>query len=243
MTPRTLGCVFVNAEEDVLDLNVSGRNVTITDRFHEYAGDRASKIEQLAPKLQRVEIKVSRDAHVRAAASQVTVEITVLGTGPAIRAEARAGDKFSAFDLAFAKLLERLRRARDRQKVHHGRHTPEKVYTATEDLPVAPADETLAASVIDEQHEHEDAVASETPVEIRSKAFPGVRMSVDDAVDNMELVGHPFYLFIDESTGRHSVVYRRKGWSYGMISLEDSEGAELVEAVTGYRGANPGPQD
>lgn len=220
-----------------MDLQVSGRNVTVTDRFQEYAETRVEKIESLAPKVQRVEIKAARDSHVRAAASQVTVEITVLGTGAAIRAEARAADKFSAFDLAFAKLMERLRRARDKQKVHHGRHAPTKVHDATGALPVADTKEPLAQQVLQSQREEEADQADETPVEIRIKSFPAVTMSVDDAVDNMELVGHPFYLFVDEATGRHSVVYRRKGWSYGIISLDETVQREEEKAVAGYRGA------
>lgn len=231
------GADIVSDEEDAMELNISGRNVTVTDRFQEYAEARVEKIESLAPKVQRVEVKVSRDAHVRATASQVTVEITVLGAGSAIRAEARAADKFSAFDLAFAKLLERLRRARDKQKVHHGRHAPQKVHDAAGALPVADPDLPLADQVLEEQREQEAQDAEETPVEIRIKSFPAVTMSVDDAVDNMELVGHPFYLFVDEATGRHSVVYRRKGWSYGIISLDETVDCEQEAAVAGYRGA------
>jgi len=225
-----------------MDLTVSGRNVTITERFQEYAEDRATKIEQLAPKVQRVDIKVARDAHARSAASQVTVEITVLGSGPAIRAEAHASDKFSAFDLTFAKLLERLRRARDKHKVHHGRHNPQAVHQATGALPVADTSATLAEQVLEEQRERDADGIAETPVEIRTKAFPAKAMSIDDAVDNMELVGHPFYLFLDESTGRPSVVYRRKGWSYGIISL-GKEGEEGLASVSGYRGAVPAPAE
>lgn len=220
-----------------MEFNVSGRNVTITDRFEEYTLDRGAKIEQLAPKVQRVDVKVSREAAVRSAASQVTVEITVLGTGRAIRAEARANDKFSAFDLAFAKLLERLRRARDKQKVHHGRHAPQKVADATGALPVVPSGSTLADSILAGQSEAEHVELDPTPVEIRRKTFPASRMSVDDAVDNMEMVGHPFYLFIDDETGEHAVVYRRKGWSYGIITLDEAVGDETQRGVSGYRGA------
>ncbi|WP_394162496.1 ribosome hibernation-promoting factor, HPF/YfiA family [Galactobacter valiniphilus] len=236
------GRAIVKDEEDVMDLNVSGRNVTITERFQDYTADRLAKVEALAPKVQRVEVKVSRDAHARTASSQVTVEVTVLGSGPAIRAEARAADKFSAFDLTFAKLLERLRRARDRQKVHHGRHIPQKVHDATGALPVAGSAATLAEQVLEEQRERDAAGVLETPVEIRTKSFPALSMSVDDAVDNMELVGHPFYLFIDEATSRPSVVYRRKGWSYGVIQLNDA-GPGDTPAVSGYRGAEPAPAE
>jgi hypothetical protein len=46
-------------------------------------------------------------------------------------------------------------------------------------------------------------------------------MTVDEAVDRMELVGHPFFLFVDAKTDRPSVVYRRKGWDYGVIGLDE----------------------
>ncbi|MGO1319029.1 MAG: ribosome hibernation-promoting factor, HPF/YfiA family [Galactobacter sp.] len=226
-----------------MDLNVSGRNVKISERFQEYVETRTGKIESLVPKVQRVEVKVTRDINVRATAEQGTVEITVLGVGPAVRAEARSSDKFSAFDLAFAKLMERLRRARDKQKVHRGRHAPTTVHDATGALPVVSPDMTLADQVLQQQAEESAVEADETPVEIRSKAFPTVAMSVDDAVDNMELVGHPFYLFVDSGTGRPSVVYRRKGWSYGIISLDPEAQGASEESVSGYRGAEPVPQN
>ena len=60
-----------------------------------------------------------------------------------------------------------------------------------------------------------------SPVVIRHKVFPTVRMTPEDAVDHMELVGHDFYLFVDAGTDRPSVVYRRKGWDYGVIALEN----------------------
>ena len=64
-----------------------------------------------------------------------------------------------------------------------------------------------------------------SPVVIREKVFPAEFMTVDEAVDRMELVGHPFFLFVDAKNDRPSVVYRRKGWDYGVIGLDD-EAAE-----------------
>lgn len=76
-----------------------------------------------------------------------------------------------------------------------------------------------------------------TPVVIRRKVFPAEVMSIDDAVDRMELVGHPFYLFIDEANGSHSVVYRRHQYQYGVLTLDPSlnEDDELPTEVRGYR--------
>jgi hypothetical protein len=65
---------------------------------------------------------------------------------------------------------------------------------------------------------------------IRKKVFEATPMSVDDALYQMELVGHDFYLFIDEETRRPSVVYRRKGWDYGVIGLDENAGQ--VDATT-----------
>jgi hypothetical protein len=63
--------------------------------------------------------------------------------------------------------------------------------------------------------------ADYTPVVIRTKVFPAEIMTTEDAVDRMELVGHDFFLFLEAGTGRPSVVYRRKGWDYGVIGLDE----------------------
>lgn len=196
-----------------MELNYSGRNITISDRFREYVDEKMTKVDQLATKIQRIDVKVVKETHARDQSTALSVELTVVGRGPAIRAEARGADKFAAFDVAFAKLLERLRKARDKRKVHRGNHAPVAVHQATSALPVVPTDkslveETLAAQAAAEAEEAE-ANAEYSPVVIRRKSFPAEVMSVDDAVDRMELVGHPFYLFVDEATGEHSVVYGR----------------------------------
>lgn len=214
-----------------MEFMISGRNVTVSDRFREYASEKLSKLETLGDKVQRIDTKVSKKAHSRSADNDLTVEVTVLGRGPVIRAEAVSGDKFAAFDLAYGKLLERLRRAKDRRKVHHGRHTPQAVHEATASLePPAPeSPEPPAPYVIPN-----DIPAGDSPVLIRRKVFPATTMTVDEAVDNMELVGHAFYLFVDKETEQHSVVYRRTGWTYGVITLDpectEAEGQEKIHA-------------
>lgn len=222
-----------------MEFMISGRNVTVSDRFREYAAEKLEKVEQLANKVQRVDVKVSKDTKSRTAESPLTVELTVRGKGPVIRAEAAAADKFAAFDIAHGKLLERLRRAKDRTKVHHGRHAPVAVNTATGSLPPVKSGEPIYAQSEAEKpaeftpYEIEnDIPAGDSPVLIRRKVFPAASLSVDDAVDNMELVGHDFYLFVDEATGVPSVVYRRRGWSYGVISLDENapEGGEEISA-------------
>ena len=234
-----------------MEFMISGRNVAVSDRVREYAEERIGKVESLGNKVQRVDARVTKQPNVREADSSLTVELTVIGRGPVVRAEATSGDKFAAFDLAYAKLMERLRRASDRRKVHHGRHTPMAVRVATAGLDTASTSEPLyaqlenaaaetAAAESAEAAENDgvEAVDDDCPVLIRRKVFPGAPMSLDDAVDNMELVGHDFYLFVDSATGAPSVVYRRRGWTYGVITLDSrcAEGSEdLREETRPYR--------
>ncbi|QDW30300.1 ribosome-associated translation inhibitor RaiA [Arthrobacter sp. KBS0702] len=231
-----------------MEFMISGRNLTVSDRFREYADEKISKIASLGDKVQRVDAKVSKETKARQTAELLTVELTVLGRGPVIRAEASAADKFAAFDLAYNKLLERLRRAKDRKKVHHGRHTPKSVTEATATLEPASTQEPIYEEAShppqarpEEKSPYEvenDIPAGDSPVLIRRKVFPAASLSLDDAVDNMELVGHDFYLFVDKDTKAPSVVYRREGWTYGVISLDQTcepGEAPLEEKIIAYR--------
>ncbi|MFD1213586.1 ribosome hibernation-promoting factor, HPF/YfiA family [Arthrobacter sp. GCM10027362] len=234
-----------------MEFNINGRNLSVSDRFREYAEEKVSKIEQLGDKVQRLDAKVTKETNARNAESSMTVELTVLGRGPVVRAEATAADKFAAFDLAYGRLMERLRRARDRRKVHHGRHVPKAVHEAT--APLEPASTSMplheetsvraakAAEPVEERTGYEienDVPAGDSPVLIRRKVFPSRPMTLDDAVDNMELIGHDFYLFIDAATGAPSVVYRRRGWTYGVISLDahcEGKASAAQSEVLAYR--------
>jgi len=233
-----------------MEFMISGRNLTVSDRFREYADDKISKIASLGDKVQRVDAKVTKETKARQTAESLTVELTVLGRGPVIRAEASAADKFAAFDLAYNKLLERLRRARDRRKVHHGRHTPKSVTEATAALEPASPSEPLYVEAAQQQgtqataaekspYEVEnDIPAGDSPVLIRRKVFAASQLTLDDAVDNMELVGHDFYLFVDKETKAPSVVYRRDGWTYGVISLDQTcepGHSSLEDKILAYR--------
>lgn len=225
-----------------MDITITGRNVGLTDRFREYATEKASKIEHLADRAIAFEVKVSRHAETRGSAGDDRVELMLIGPGPLVRAEASGSDKYVAFDLAMAKLLERIRQAKDRRKVHRGNHRPASVrevatgaFTA---IDVTPASvETLRAVATGEIPVQDQSGDDEnySPVVIRNKVFPATRMTSEEAVDHMELVGHDFFLFIDAQTDRPSVVYRRKGWDYGVIALATDED-EVAQAGRGRRG-------
>jgi len=231
--------------EVVMETNIVGRNLGITDRFRQYALDKSEKIAALADKALALEIRVSRHREKNertGAAGKDRVELTLIGKGPVVRAEADGSDKYAAFDVALGRLLERVRRAKDRKKVHRGgAHRPTSLQEATAGgfsvVDITPADvETLervrtgAIPIVTEEHPApEEAEEEYCPVVIRRKVFAAAPMTVDDALYFMELVGHDFYLFQDAETKRPSVVYRRKGWDYGVIEL-DEKAEELREA-------------
>ena len=215
-----------------MDITITGRNVGVTDRFREYATEKAGKIEHLADKAIAFEVKVTRHHETRGTSGDDRVELTLVGPGPLVRAESSGSDKYVAFDLAMAKLVERIRQSKDRRKVHRGKHRPVSLHEASADgfrivdiTPVSPEVlEQVATGEIPVQNV-DVAEAEYSPVVIREKVFPSPRMTVSDAVDHMELVGHDFFLFIDAESDRPSVVYRRKGWDYGVIGLEEQEEA------------------
>ena len=205
-----------------MEVNITARNLSVSDRFREYVADRTHKVEQLAHKVHSIEIKVTRHDHSKTAGSQDQVELTVIEPGHVVRAEATADDKLSAFDIALSKLAERLRRAADRRKVHHGRHgligTSELTANDFSQIDLRPADSDVLMGKVPAVEEVEPDFG-ESPVVIRRKTFEATPMTVDDALYHMELVGHDFYLFHDSETDKPSVVYRRKGWDYGVLTL------------------------
>lgn len=215
-----------------MDITLAAHGVAIPDRFRDYVDEKADKVVALAERAQTFQVKVSRENSSRGPASEDIVELTVIGKGPVIRAEAKNADKYVAFDQALDHLIKRLRRAKDKKLVHHGRQRPdglsELASSGFSEIDLTPASVEVLRSVAtgsipvvldDGDSDDEHGIDGDTPVVIRRKVFPPEVMSAEDAVDQMELVGHDFFLFLDADTARPSVVYRRKGWNYGVISL------------------------
>ncbi|MCR2813556.1 ribosome-associated translation inhibitor RaiA [Microbacterium sp. zg.Y1090] len=208
-----------------MDTSIVGVGVGISDRFRTVVEDKAQRVEHLAPRAQRLDVKVTHRAYHNGRMEDETVELTLTGKGPLVRAEATDGDKFAALDLAVDKLAEQLRRAK--QKRLDARDKPrgatfKKENGSLEGIDVQPASadvlKAVATGSVPVQTDPEEE-ADYTPVVIRTKEFAAEWMTVEEAVDRMELVGHDFFLFIDARTDHPSVVYRRKGWDYGVISL------------------------
>lgn len=218
-----------------MDTNIVGVGVGITDRFRGVVEEKAARIEHLCPRALTLDVKVTHRSYRNGAHEDETVELTLTHKGPVVRAEAVDGDKFTALDLAVDKMAEQLRRAKDKRvdaRNHPRGARFEKGTGALEGIDVQPA----SAEVIHAVATGEIPVIGSadepdyTPVVIRTKQFEAEWMTTDEAVDRMELVGHDFFLFIDARTDQPSVVYRRKGWDYGVISLETAAPPEARAA-------------
>jgi ribosomal subunit interface protein len=226
-----------------MDIVVKGRNVEIPDHYRVHVEDKLARLERYDKKVIRFDVELFHEPNRRQSKSCQRVEITGKGRGPAVRAEACAGDFYAALDSAVGKLENRLRRLHDRRRVHYGRRSPASVAEATSSpigaapngngaptrsasngraaaqtalLPTLESDYEGVPQVPEQRWDLDDNLPGRI---VREKSHPAVPMTVDQALYEMELVGHDFYLFNDSDCGKPSVVYRRRGFDYGVIRL------------------------
>ena len=196
-----------------MEVVVRGRNVEVPEHFRQHVADKLVRVERYDSKIIRTDVELHHERNRRQNDSCQHVEITCRTRGPVVRSEACAADFYRALDLAIEKLERRLRQAADRRRVNYGRRTPTSVTTAT-----AAAVNSATQSAEPEPVSAEDADDGPGRI-VREKEHPAKPMTVDQALFEMELVGHDFYLFADQDTGRPSVVYRRRAYDYGLIRL------------------------
>jgi ribosomal subunit interface protein len=206
-----------------VDIVVKGRNVEVPDHYRQHVSEKLHKVERYDQKIIRVDVELFHERNPRQSERCQRIEITCVSRGLVIRAEACAGDFYSALDCAIAKLEGRLRRSADRRRVHRGRRAPVSVAEATSTLAVLDQNDPFTRPAHGAPHESPAALQEEYDDQpwhiVREKEHDGQPMTVDDALFQMELIGHDFYLFLDKESGRPSVVYRRRGYDYGVISL------------------------
>jgi ribosomal subunit interface protein len=203
-----------------MEVVVTGRNCEVTDRFRGHAEEKLTRLEKHDHRIMRVHVEVDCEPNPRQHKGAIHVELTAFSKGPVIRAEACAEDKMGALDLALDKMASQMRRAADRRRVHRGRRTPVSVGQALADVPVEEPAEDAADDRAVERQVGPIAVTGDGPLVVREKVHAGTPMTLDQALYEMELVGHDFFLFVDKDTRRPSVVYRRRGYDYGVIGLD-----------------------
>ena len=195
-----------------MDIVMTARHWAVSDAYRALLREKLAKVARLDARVERVDVALSHEENPRLAERAYRVELTCAGPGPVVRAEAAAADEHTALDAALGRLEGRLRREADR-RADHRKHRSRPSG--------APAPEALRAG--------EAAVAGDPAVDeaeeppalvVREKLHRAPAMDLDQALYEMELVGHDFFLFLDARTSRPSVVYRRRGYDYGVITLE-----------------------
>jgi ribosomal subunit interface protein len=196
---------------------VKGRNVEVPEHFRIYVSEKLSRLERFDRTIYLFDVELDHERNRRQRKNCQHVEITARGRGPVVRGEACADSFYAALESAVCKLESRLRRSKDRRKIHYGDKTPVSLAEATaiDPLPATSAALSDDASQVDglPGDDHEPGRI------VRTKEHPAKPMTVDDALYEMELVGHDFFLFHDKQSDKPCVVYRRHAYDYGLIRL------------------------
>lgn len=212
-----------------MEIVVTGRHTQVKQRFRDVVETKMNRVTAIAPDAQRAQIVLTHEGNPRQADTAKRVEITVIAGRTVVRAEASSTDEFSALDMALDKLTLRLRRTRDRRKDHRrGYANPVPVdlgVIAPEPEPEEEPNNSPQAAVSSDlgPGESVEVQVGDTPIVIRRKLHIAEPMSIDEALYEMELIGHDFFLFVNKETGRPSVVYHRHGWSYGVFEIDTPE--------------------
>ncbi|HEY9376870.1 MAG TPA: ribosome-associated translation inhibitor RaiA [Jiangellaceae bacterium] len=203
-----------------MEIVLKGRRAEVPERFRRHVSDKLEKLQRFDHKVIRIDVEVTKETNPRRSDQAERIQLTVHSKGPVVRAEAAADDRYAALDIAVERLTARLRKAADRRRVHHGNRTPVSVRRATvaANGATTAAPETAPAS--EGSAEPVDTSADDGPMVVREKTHQASPMTLDQALYEMELVGHDFYLFVDADTKAPSVVYRRRGYDYGVIHLD-----------------------
>jgi ribosomal subunit interface protein len=208
--------------EVLVDIVVKGRHCAVTERFRDHVGDKLSRLEKYDDRIIRIDVVLDKERNPRLSDRTFRVELTLLSRGPVVRAEAAAEDKLSALDLALDRLIAQARKAADRRRVHRGSRGPMSLaqalagvasngYSRSDEDPGPAAGAKGTAGPV--------AIDGDGPLVVREKTHQAEPMTLEQALYEMELVGHDFYLFVDNDSNQPSVVYRRRGYDYGVIRL------------------------
>ena len=190
-----------------MKLNVHGRNIEVTDWIHQYVEKKIERLERYLPQAKEAKAELVY-SETRAAADRYTAQLTIWANGQILRAEESTGDIFASIDA----IVDKMSRQIDRYK---GRRFKNK----RRDAAAGAADADLAASTLPEEAEVD---TEETFGDVvRTKRFVVQPMSQEEAIEQMELLGHDFFVFYSLDAKAMNVIYRRKDGNYGLLQPEN----------------------
>jgi putative sigma-54 modulation protein len=179
------------------------RHTTIDDEFRAHAEVRLQKLDRWLHRIDSTAVVVSREPK-RTAADQFSVEVTVHSGGLILRGEERGPDARTALDAAADAVARQAQRHRSRLTASHRRGRQKDAGEPAPAAMPAPDDGVV-----------EEYIAGKV---VRTKTFEAKPMSQEEALAQMDLLGHDFFLFEDAATGGYALLYKRKDGGYGLLA-------------------------
>ncbi len=186
-----------------MDLKIHARNIDVTDRLQEHVEKKVSKLDRYLPNIQEVRVDLSIEKR-RQGGDQGVAQLTLRNTqGVILRAEEKQQpDIYAALDVALDKMYRQIQRYKGKRKRREGRFAPS---------------ETELAAMAPLPFEEEETEAEDKSLIVRRKRVPLIPMSEEEAIDQMELLGHSFFVFYNAETAQVGVLYRREDGNYGVL--------------------------
>lgn len=184
-----------------MELSVNGRNMEVTTRLRNYVEKKTVKLDRYMPDLAAVHVDLS-ETNARNVVERQVAQITIRDNrGTILRAEERSNDMFASIDAVVDKLYRQISRYRGkRQRKWRGANGANEEFIMGEPLPL-----------------EDDLAESDEPVIVRTKQFTMRPMSTEEALDQIELLGHDFFVFFNADEQAVNVLYRRRDNSYGLL--------------------------
>jgi putative sigma-54 modulation protein len=184
-----------------MELTIQGHNLEITTRVRNYVEKKTARLDRYMPNLSTVKVDLTTE-NTRSAVERQVAQITIRDDrGTILRAEERNSDIFAAVDAVIDKLYRQIERYRGKRKRKH--RGPVEEFDLGEPLPL----------------EEEDELDDE-PAIVRTKRFALHPMSAEEAIDQMELLGHDFFVFFNTADDAINVIYQRRDGNYGLLQPE-----------------------
>lgn len=191
-----------------MNLTIRSHHTTVFPGFEEHAAKKLERLERLLPRVGDVVVEVAHE-ETRSAAHRYAVQVTVHSGASILRAEERGADPQVALDLATDVLARQARRHKKRLDERHHPHGGKEAAAEAVNAPPRPRGAPLA------REEEDEYVLGNI---VRVKHFETAPMTHEDALIQMDLLGHDLFLFLDAATNEYAVIYKRKDGEFGLLS-------------------------
>jgi putative sigma-54 modulation protein len=184
-----------------MELSLQGHNLEITTRLRNYVEKKTARLDRYMPNLSTITVDLTTE-NTRSAVERQVAQITIRDDrGTILRAEERNSDIFAAIDAVIDKLYRQIERYRGKRKRKYRGSVDE--YEMGEPLPL-----------------DEPETIDDEPSIVRTKRFALHPMSAEEAIDQMELLGHDFFIFFNTADDAINVIYQRRDGNYGLLQPE-----------------------